>query len=384
MSWVPSDLGPAGLAHELTWGLWCRQVDSDQLTLIVGFGDGVVRLLKELKDSLFLLHVFKPHTLPVTAVAFSPDGNTLATGSQDGTIFFMGVTKDSDGHASQLSPIGFISLAKPVCSISWCPDGTKLLACVAGTGLLEIKRPVEAELDTSATFEISLQMREYPFELKRIVPEKPPPKETEDGEEVPPEPEPEIPPTGEATAVVWCSPTSFLVSYDGVETSGKVYECSFDYKYPIREMDTHSAPVSLLRFSHSGRYLISGSIDGQVAIRPLAQDTPDSLFFLQKCWKGTIHGIDAKVTGAGLTFDEQKLVTCAVDGNVHMFSVAEQFQHLVCIYLCTDVFLLTFLCQARIVCIHASMYACMFARGRLAFTKMTCVLKGDTDVGEHV
>lgn len=35
---------------------------------------------------------------------------------------------------------------------------------------------MEEELDTSATFEIALESRDYVFELKRVVPEKPPPK----------------------------------------------------------------------------------------------------------------------------------------------------------------------------------------------------------------
>lgn len=303
-----------------------RSLDSDQITLAVGFGDGVVRLLKELKDGLQLLHVFKPHTLPISTMSFTQDGDTLATGSQDGTVFFMSIKKNAEGHASELTPIGFVHVGGAVTDVAWCPDGSKLLVCIVGVGLVEMDRPVESELDTQTTFEITLQQKVFPFELKRVVPEKPAPQEGEDGEEAPePEPEPEIPPTGDATACLWVSTASFLVCYDGIETTGKVYECSFDNKYPIRELPTHTGPVSFLKFSHGMRFLITGSVDGQVGVRPIGQGTASDFFFLNKCWRGHVHGIDSRVTGASLSFDEGKLLTSGMDGNVNMFSVGDAF-----------------------------------------------------------
>lgn len=246
-----------------------KEVDPEQVTLVVGFGDGVVRMLRELKDGLLLVHVFKPHTKPITGMAFTSTGDIVATGSEDGTIFFMKITKDADGKAKEISPIGFITVGAVVHCLAWCPDGSKLLCCAHGDSrVLEIKRPVEEELDTNATFEITLPTREFPFELKRVIPEKPPPKEMAEGDDddevAEPEPEPEIPATGNALACYWVTATSFLVSYDGVETMGKVYECAFESKYPIQEMATHSGPVTMIRLSHSGRYLLTGSVDGQV------------------------------------------------------------------------------------------------------------------------
>ena len=154
-----------------------KEVDPEQLTLIVGFGDGVVRMLKEARDGLVLVHVFKPHTMPITCLSFTPTGDMLATGSEDGTIFFMKITKDADGVAKEITPIGFTSHGAVINSLAWCPDASRLLVCVQGDAkVVELKRPVEEELDTSATFEITLESREFVFELKRVIPEKPPPK----------------------------------------------------------------------------------------------------------------------------------------------------------------------------------------------------------------
>jgi WD40 repeat protein len=116
-----------------------------------------------------------------------------------------------------------------------------------------------------------------------------------------------------------------LISYDGDETRGLVYECAFDSKYPIQEMATHSGAVSMIRLSHSGRYLLTGSSDGQVGIRPIAEGSTGDQFFLAKCWKGHMHGQDSRVTGCGMSYDEGKLVTCALDGSIHMLKISEGF-----------------------------------------------------------
>ncbi len=70
------------------------QVDSDGLSVLTGFADGVVRSFTVTKGSqstaaakknvssfeLKLNQVFKPHTKPVTSMAVSKDGKFLATG----------------------------------------------------------------------------------------------------------------------------------------------------------------------------------------------------------------------------------------------------------------------------------------------------------------
>nr|KAF6477292.1 cilia and flagella associated protein 44 [Molossus molossus] len=112
--------------------------------IIVGFEDGVVRVLelydpkgltifagrkKYLDADLHLKHVFKPHTAHVTALAFERDGEILATGSKDKTVFFFEVEKD-------YKPIGYITTPGPVCQLQWSPvshpESTLLIICENG------------------------------------------------------------------------------------------------------------------------------------------------------------------------------------------------------------------------------------------------------------
>jgi WD40 repeat protein len=58
------------------------------------------------------------HRAVVHAIAFSPDGSTLATGAKDGSVFL----RDSTGHVSPLFERGPKSL--PVYAIDYLPDGS--------------------------------------------------------------------------------------------------------------------------------------------------------------------------------------------------------------------------------------------------------------------
>ena len=74
--------------------LWAPlSVDKDGLTLLTGFADGVFRAIKidekrllvppqggVVTKGLSLLHVSKPHTSAITAIAVDKEGKLLATG----------------------------------------------------------------------------------------------------------------------------------------------------------------------------------------------------------------------------------------------------------------------------------------------------------------
>ncbi|XP_011822216.1 PREDICTED: cilia- and flagella-associated protein 44, partial [Mandrillus leucophaeus] len=106
-----------------------RMVNFTGAEIIVGFEDGVVRILelydpkgltifvgrKKISDAdIRLKQVFKPHTARVTALAYERDGEILATGSKDQTVFFFEVERD-------YKPIGYINTPGPVCQLMWSP-----------------------------------------------------------------------------------------------------------------------------------------------------------------------------------------------------------------------------------------------------------------------
>ncbi|KAB0397557.1 hypothetical protein E2I00_006112, partial [Balaenoptera physalus] len=104
-----------------------RLVSYGGAQVTAGFEDGVVRILelydpkgltifvgrKRVSDAdIRLKQVFKPHTSPVTALAYDRDGEVLATGSKDQTVFFFEVERD-------YKPIGYITTPGPVCQLTW-------------------------------------------------------------------------------------------------------------------------------------------------------------------------------------------------------------------------------------------------------------------------
>ena len=290
------------------------------------------RILEQARDGWKLSHVFKPHTTAVRAVAFAPGRARLASCSEDGTVFFQrlvlapGEGDEGGDVLKAVEPIGFVQCPGPVVSISWSPDGARLLACVAGQGarageVVEFTAPAAEEVDTSTTFDISeaVASRVYPFEMKVPVVEKPPKPEKKEGEDEDedeePEPEPEPPKIGSPVSCLFVTPSTFLLCMDGEDATGVVYECTFDFKHPIKELPTHDAPVTLLRVSHSGQFLISGTANGQVALRGIAEPQPDAARLLSRCWLANLHGAGTPVGGAALAWDDGALVSAGHDGN---------------------------------------------------------------------
>jgi hypothetical protein len=136
----------------------------------------------------------------------------------------------------------------------------------------------EEELDTSVTFEIELPKRVYIFEQKVVVPETPPkPKKEGDDEDPdaadePPPPPPPPPPAGRPLVCAYATNSTFFVGYDGPETSGAIFECTFDFKFPLKELRTHARPVCFLAvwppwhsLADGPSYLLSGARDGRQA-----------------------------------------------------------------------------------------------------------------------
>lgn len=68
-----------------------EHVDDSQRVVLVGFADGMVRVLLRGKSDWKLMGVMKPHKKAVTSIAVSPDGKMLASASKDGSIFFFTV-----------------------------------------------------------------------------------------------------------------------------------------------------------------------------------------------------------------------------------------------------------------------------------------------------
>ena len=167
--------------------------------MAAGFSDGVIRLLTHSyidSDStsarIDIEHVIKPHSKGVTAIAFSPDGSFMATGSHDQTIFLFKIKYEIITHNGHpvlnfsrktvgFIPIGFLNMGSSIDAISFSPDnhrnvneleknerfsrqysdyskldtGRKMLMLLNNGGIYSANIFFDAKYDNSVTFELN-------------------------------------------------------------------------------------------------------------------------------------------------------------------------------------------------------------------------------------
>lgn len=91
-------------------------MDPTARTVVVGFQDGIIRVLKlvekakgEPYDGFRRKMVFKPHNSPILDISFSPFSPTLASTSADGTVFFFDTRSKFSSNNSWI-PLKFVRI----------------------------------------------------------------------------------------------------------------------------------------------------------------------------------------------------------------------------------------------------------------------------------
>ena len=99
-------------------GIWAVAFSPDGLTLASGGADRLVRIWDI--ETGRLLRSLRGHTNDIRAIVFTPDGLTLATGSEDRTIRLW------NGQTGEPTKLLFTRYDHNVCSLSLSPDGLML------------------------------------------------------------------------------------------------------------------------------------------------------------------------------------------------------------------------------------------------------------------
>ncbi|XP_069745603.1 cilia- and flagella-associated protein 44-like isoform X2 [Narcine bancroftii] len=353
--------------------------------IAVGFHDGVIRIL-EIYDPQGLAHVagrtqvgeaelrlkqaLKPHTADVTAIAYGLNGEMLATGSKDSTVFFFQL-------GNPYVPVGFIRVPGPVVSLEWSPPfydkSTLLIFCENGY-VVQAACPESEELDTTLTFEIPLQKKYFRFksirssiernneinrrkqvkeqkekekqervkQKKEMEGENPELaiKEEEEGEEleeelpiiyIPPQPSPIL-------CGFYSKPDTFWLSL-GDYDCGYLYHCKFTNDQRISEdiskneeepfafiaiEDASETPIRKMKFNSEKDLLFCGMEDGAVRVYPL-KSNDYKLRSMQKFWSLSVHDNDyGHINQICISHDEQFLLTCGADSNIFAFGILPQ------------------------------------------------------------
>ncbi|KAK7499820.1 hypothetical protein BaRGS_00008911 [Batillaria attramentaria] len=339
--------------------LWAPQiVDSKGSTVVAGFEDGVVRILTVTKTSedsrrrnkseceVALKQAFKPHGKAVTALAYDGKGQILATGGQDGTVFFINVGDPYD-------PIGFYPVPGPVTQLVWTPEKYNkqaLLVVCEGGVIVELGVPEVDKLDTSHTFHIpELPTKEYKFksiksrlrheeELERKL-ERPKTAATEEWKPfIPPEPSPILHAFYDTT-----EEGSFWLSM-GEFDAGYLYKCKFSTDTEKEKMlpDVVDEPVLAVpvvdskdmamilsvTFPHlsccvtnsvSGGQALFGMEDGSIRVQTL--QTPHTLADPGAYWVLAMHDAhNGRIRALALTYEQTQILSVGDDGNFFLFN----------------------------------------------------------------
>ncbi|KAK6963908.1 cilia- and flagella-associated protein 44 [Biomphalaria glabrata] len=365
ISWVPLSIDPKGGS------------------VVVGFEDGVVRSLNIMKKSeeeslrrqdkheaeISLKQVFKPHRGKVTAMAFDGKGEILATGSIDGTVFFLFV-------GDVYEPIGFIRVPGAVRQLVWTPEKFKktavMVVCNDGV-IVEVEAPEPGNFDTTHSYEMSgLAMKTYKFksiksylrheeelERERIEEEARKKKEAEekkkriergletesengDVDMKPKTPQKEWHPflPKEPSQILHASYSEegkFWLSMGDFD-AGYLYECKFsspeeqahmmpdNIDKPLRAipvLESGDMPIHVVHFSNNGHWAMFGMANGQIRIQQLEE--PRDLSMLGPQWTLSMHdNTYGKITSIVTSLDGNIVLSSGADGNFFQYLFMSQ------------------------------------------------------------
>ncbi|KAL8598401.1 hypothetical protein ACOMHN_032678 [Nucella lapillus] len=360
---------------------WAPQiVDPKGSTVLAGFEDGVVRVLtvnqlpedvrrRSKSDSeVALRQAFKPHSQPVTAMAFDGKGQLLVTGSADSTVFFMNV-------GDPYEPIGFYTVPAPVLQLIWTPEKynkVALMVVCEGGLIVELGVPNVDKIDTAHTFKIpelsskvfkfhSVKSRlrhEEELEKKRIEEEERKKREEEErrkriergletesehGDEaeerpasapddwqpyIPTEPSPILHAFYDSTdeGAFWLSMGEFDAGYlykcrfrEGEEKAQTQPDLQDEPLLSVAVEDSKDVPITTLKFSVSGNQVLYGMEDGSVRVQTL--HTPNTLSDPGPYWCLPMHDAQTgRVRGLALTYEQTQLLTVGEDGNFFLYN----------------------------------------------------------------
>ena len=315
-----------GAATCVTWA--GQSLDKQARTIAAGFADGVLRVFKRAKDDLVLQVAVKPHASRISCLGYAPDAANIATGGDDGCVFFVAV----DAATSSYEPVGFMAhpAASPVSCMSWAADSSILYVGYQNGDLYELKPPSLAKVDTSVTFQLKFVGELVDTSTcrppKPYVPPPPEPTE-EEAEELALAAMADPAAAAEAAAAILEAEAEaaaieaailppgvlsvhclqggggLLLTLDG--QAGLLWE--LDGALPPVKHCRGEAPLCFVAASRSGRYALTASVDGSVAT---SEALPEKL---GSVWRGYLHGAAPSIV-ARLSFDDAFLLTVGADG----------------------------------------------------------------------
>jgi len=324
---------------------WNREgLDPSLTTFTSAHNDGTIRICRQTAAGIELLDVKKPHQDQILGFAYSPNNAFVASFSKDGTIWFLKTHFDDNQCLSHFSPIGFTKAPGTLLSMRFKTEKYIIFTTNEGT-ILRMPVPDMDSIDTSQTFEFSFDAYQT-YNYKQYV--KPPPKkkkkkkESEEGDEDEEDFGEEEEEEDEEDEFVEPPLKPVLTTLDSIDESHLLI--SFDdqmgfYRYAgmgfmndnveepeyadllISNCLFDPAPITDLKYSRGGRYLIAVTGKGKIRLF----DSEDHGLYEDKL-RYTVDLHNNRPGGtvfAQLSFDDKMLVSVSDDGCLFVQKLGE-------------------------------------------------------------
>ncbi|EPZ33083.1 PAS domain-containing protein [Rozella allomycis CSF55] len=272
------------------------------ISLVSGFEDGIIRVVKVLGEGIKTSSIMKPHTTAVKQMALNSEGTFLCSLSSDNEIFFFQV------HET-LNPIGFLSLKRQVYSVSWSVDVPNHLYVLLDNEVHMYTFPRIENIDNKLSFEFQLIPKKYNLDWMAARHKIEPPKETEGEQEE--NKMKKIPDPVTFTPVSFCCLPNdkLLVAINLSNGLFEVLECQWKVAGNGKSIQLCQGVLTMMKISNSFKYLTFGMVDGTVAF--CEYETNATI------WRSHLHQVEnGRVFSVVGSFDDSMLFSCGEDGNV--------------------------------------------------------------------
>lgn len=140
--------------------LW---IDETGRSVVVGFNDGVIRILVRNSNAWRLALVLKPHSCAIAKFSWNPSGSVLAVSAADNTAFLLKSSRFNDSLT--LEPIGFLKV--PSSEIFWESQRTLASHAHGAVELCDVPtEPISQE--TRHTYKIEIVSRTRTQDVSKV------------------------------------------------------------------------------------------------------------------------------------------------------------------------------------------------------------------------